>query len=109
MRRLTAVLVVAVAALVGCGDSDDGDGGGPAEPGAVDVVDNSFQPKETTVAAGDTVTWTFKGNAAHNVSGEGFQSDLISEGEFEHTFDEAGEYDYVCTVHPGMEGTVVVE
>ena len=30
-------------------------------------------------------------------------------GEFKHSFDKAGSFKYVCTVHPGMEGTVVVK
>ena len=28
---------------------------------------------------------------------------------FQQKFDKAGTFDYVCTVHPGMEGTVKVE
>jgi plastocyanin len=73
------------------------------------VDDNKFVPKEATVAVGDTVTWRWEGSAAHNVVGPGFESENQDEGEFEHTFEEAGEYDYVCTLHPGMTGTVIVE
>jgi len=107
MKKLLSPLVV-VLALAACGGDDDSDSSS-AEAGVVAVKDNKFEPKETTVAVGDTVTWQFEGNAAHNVTHDDFASDLVSEGEFEHTFDEAGEYEYVCTVHPGMEGTVVVE
>jgi plastocyanin len=110
MRRLLAPLLVVslVTTAAACGGGDD-DEAADAEPGVVIVDDNVFRPKKTTIAVGDTVTWTWEGSAAHNVTGPGFESELQSKGEFEHTFDEAGEVDYVCTVHPGMTGTVVVE
>ena len=28
---------------------------------------------------------------------------------FQHKFAKAGTYDYVCTVHPGMKGSVLVQ
>ena len=106
-RYIAPLLIVTVAALAACGGDDDG--GAAAESDVVTVEDNKFEPKETTVAVGDTVTWEWKGSAAHNVTSDDFESDLISEGTFEYTFEEAGEYEYVCTVHPGMTGTVIVE
>lgn len=30
-------------------------------------------------------------------------------GTFEVTFDEPGTVEYVCTIHPGMAGTITVE
>ena len=104
--QLFAPLVL-VLALAACGGDDDSSSS--AEPGVVLVEDNKFEPKEITVAVGDTVTWKFEGNAAHNVTNDDFASDLVSEGEFEHTFEEAGEFEYRCTLHPAMEGTVTVE
>ena len=111
MRKLFAPLLVVslVVTAAACGGGDDDDSSSGAEPGVVTITDNKFEPKEITVSAGDTVTWKFEGSAAHNVTGPGFESDLQSKGEFEHTFEEAGEIDYVCTVHPGMTGKVVVE
>jgi plastocyanin len=32
----------------------------------------------------------------------------VSEGTFHHRFDEPGTYDYVCTLHPNMTGTIEV-
>ena len=73
----------------------------------------AFQPAEVTVSTGDTVTWTNNDSVGHDVTADSFSSGdpgAIEGGDtFEHTFDEAGTFDYVCTVHPGMEGTVVVE
>ncbi len=106
MRKLLLAALPLVAVLAACGGDDDD--AASAEPGVVIVDDNVFEPKTISVGVGDTVTWRFEGNSAHNVSGEGFASDLMKDGEFEHAFDEAGEFDYVCTVHPGMNGTVDV-
>jgi plastocyanin len=74
----------------------------------VSVVDNRFEPRVIEIAPGDTVTWTWSGSAPHDVDGEEFQSELQSSGSFQHTFDSAGEYEYVCNVHGGMTGLVVV-
>jgi len=108
-KHLAPLLLIGlVLTAAACGGDDDG-ADEAAEPGVVLVDDNVFRPKEMTVAVGDTVTWRWEGSAAHNVTGPGFESDNQSDGEFEHTFDEAGEVDYVCTLHPGMTGTIVVE
>lgn len=111
MNRVTRLcaLVLLPLALLSCGGDDDA--AAPTEPGQVDVVDNEFVPDEITVEAGDTVTWQFEGSAVHNVVSrdDEFHSENKKDGTFEHTFEEAGEYEYVCTLHPGMNGTVVVE
>jgi plastocyanin len=69
---------------------------------------------ETTISVGDTVTWDFSGaELPHTTtSSDGvWDSDIIDDGStFEHTFDEAGTYAYVCNVHPqNMAGTIFVE
>jgi plastocyanin len=133
MMRWLALLLACMAlglVVAGCGDDDDdggggggggeateqpsGDGGGGGGGGAdVTMEGIAFNPAEVTIAAGDTVTWTNEDSAGHDVTGDAFNSGDpggIANGDtFEHTFDEAGTFDYVCTVHPGMEGTVVVE
>jgi plastocyanin len=107
-----AVAVVAGAltlTLAACnGETDDGDAAaGDVE---VEVLDNSFSPADAEVTVGDTVLWTNEGQAPHTVTFEdGPNSGQLAVGEsFEHTFDETGEFAYVCTIHPGMEGTVTV-
>ncbi len=37
-----------------------------------------------------------------------FRSEIQTEGSFSHTFDDTGDYPYVCTLHSGMRGTVTV-
>jgi plastocyanin len=94
----------------GGGDDGGGGGGGGAE---VSMEEIAFVPAELTVSVGDTVTWTNNDSVPHDVTADSFSSGepggMAGGDTFEHTFDEAGTFDYVCTVHPGMEGTVVVE
>jgi plastocyanin len=131
MKRWLALLLACLAvAAVGCGDDDDdggGGGGGDAQEQAapeaeggeagggteVSMENIEFNPKDVTVKAGDTVTWVNDDSVGHDVTGDDFKSGepgAMQNGDtFEHTFDTAGTFDYVCTVHPGMEGTVKVE
>ncbi len=76
-----------------------------------------FIPADVTISVGETVTWSNDDTAAHTVTSgiasEGpdgiFDSSLFMAGTtFEHTFDEAGEFDYFCMVHPWMTGKVLV-
>ena len=107
MRKVLLAALPLAFVFAACG-GDDG-AGAPSEPGVVLVGDNVFKPKTITVGVGDTVTWRFEGQSAHNVTGDGFASDLMKDGTFEHTFDTADDYDYTCTLHPGMNGTVKVD
>lgn len=78
----------------------------------VDVIDNDFEPKDLTVRTGTEVTWSFEGDAAHDVTEEtgAFESGTMTrDGEFVRTFDEPGTYYYYCTLHHVMQGTLVVQ
>ena len=135
MKRLLALLIACLALTIAAcgGDDDDDDTGGTATPtteqtdtGAappaggemveVDIPSISFDPEEVTVEAGTTVMWTNSDDLPHTVTKDGgpgpdFDSGDLEPGggEFEQTFDEPGTVDYVCTIHPGQAGTVVVE
>ena len=112
VASLVALLCLVVAACGGTSTepsaTDDTSGAGPvAIDPTVRVSDNDFTPGELTVAVGTSVTWNWQGNAQHNVVGGGFESDIQVDGTFEHGFDGPGTYTYVCTLHPGMDGTVI--
>jgi plastocyanin len=109
------VLLVGALACSGGGDDDptpsgpgNGSGGGSTS-NAITVQDNSFNPSETTVAPGTTVTWTWSGTDTHDVTfNDGPQSARQASGTFTRTFASAGTFRYRCTVHSGMSGEVVV-
>lgn len=78
---------------------------------AVEIKNFAFGPGSLSVTAGTTVTWTNNDTVAHTVTatGGGFDSGTISPGEtFTFTFADAGSFDYVCSFHPNMTGTIVV-
>ena len=137
MRRVLLTLAVCAAlGVAGCGGDDDDDGGGgggastseqPAGDGGgaggggaqVSMKNIQFNPKDVTVKAGETITFT-NGEAVphdvHKTSGPGddFASGPtggMQEGDtFELTLDKPGKYEYVCDVHaPGMAGSITVK
>ena len=122
MRRLIVPLLACSVLLAACGSDDGGGGGGggagggePAPGGnRVGMKDLQFQPKAITVKAGETITWVNEESVPHNVvnteDGEQPKSELFNEGgTYEFTPKEPGTIRYVCTIHPGMEGTITVE
>jgi len=111
------LIYAALVGLIGLtlGACGTGDAATPAteddnDARATVVIDDlAFSPETLTIEAGDTVTWTWRDGAIdHDVSGDDFQSEVISEGTFRHRFDEPGAYDYICTLHPNMTGTIEV-
>jgi plastocyanin len=115
VTRPLFLAVVAAIALTGCGD-DSTSSSQPTEPqtGTVDVGMNrlKFDPDSITVKTGAKIVWTNKENVPHDVvarEGADFESDQFGEGgTFEWTAEKAGEVKYVCTLHPGMDGTITV-
>ena len=115
-RRAFAVAAISLAALGGCGGDDGGSDAAPtttaaeaADVSTVVLKGVKFNPERVSIKTGETVTWQWDdGTVPHDVSGEGFKSEIQEEGTFEHTFDEAGVFEYKCTVHPTMTGTVEV-
>jgi len=82
-------------------------------PGAVTIDDFAFGPATVTVARGTTVTWTNQDDDPHTVVSTDdpklFKSAALDTGDsFSFTFDKAGTYKYFCTIHPRMQGTVIV-
>lgn len=78
---------------------------------AVSIVNFAYSPAALTVRSGDSVTWTNKDQApeGHDVTGDGLDSGLMNQGDtYSFTFDSAGSYSYICTIHPSMTGKVEV-
>jgi len=95
--------------LAACGESTPSAPPPVSESPTVTIADMRFTPDHVTIEEGDAVTWVWEdGDISHDVSGDGFESEIQSEGSFTHTFDDAGSYPYVCTLHSRMKGTVTV-
>jgi plastocyanin len=102
---------LAALALSACGEGDASTAATTYDTNgsAVVIRDLAFEPETLTVEAGDTVTWSWEDGAIdHDVVGDGFRSDVMSEGTFRHRFDEPGTYAYECTLHPNMTATIEV-
>ena len=68
-----------------------------------------FLPGSISIRRGESVTWVWRdGNVIHNVIGGGFGSRVMSHGTFTVRFTHSGTYNYKCTIHPHMDGVVVV-
>ena len=84
---------------------------GAAAGDQVNIDNFAFAPATLTVSAGSTVTWTNHDEEPHTVAASdgSFHSPGMGTGAtFSHTFSTAGTFDYVCSIHPMMHGTVVV-
>jgi plastocyanin len=128
MRRplvLLPALAAAAALAAGCGSSGNGSSSSatatasskPASSGGGAVVvtmkDIQFHPTTVTVKTGQTVEWRNDDSVSHNVtaqSGASFKSkDFGNGGTFKFKATKAGTIKYVCTIHPGMDGTLTVQ
>jgi len=80
---------------------------------AVKIAGFAFGPKEITIKKGDSITWTNDDSAKHNAKSrkgpKSFTTKDLGKGDSDTvTFDEPGEYDYVCGFHTYMTGRIMV-
>jgi len=124
LTRFAAALCVVLLAACGGGDSgtnsNPGTGGPgptvpPVEAGDASVAattNDAFEPNAVSILAGKSVRWTF--SKSHNVTfaaGAGAPDNVptTASGGVLRTFTTPGTYNYRCTLHAGMTGTVVVQ
>ena len=87
-----------------------------SRPGC-DETNNCYIPSKTLIQVGESVTWLNEDAAFHSVTSgtyenpnEMFDSGHLNPNEsFTVKFDESGTFDYFCTLHPWMNGKIVVE
>jgi len=135
MRRrdlLGSVAGAGALALAGCTGTDDEDGDDGADGGdgadgddsasvgqSVSLEGLAFSPTRASVDVGEAVEWTNEESTGHDVTADSF-SDQAADWEFAEslaegesttfTFEEAGVYEYQCTIHgaTSMCGAVLV-
>jgi len=101
--RLLLVLTITAILLVSSTDA--------AADSRVNIKNGSLVPSTITVSAGTTVEWHNQDGMQHRiVSSQGlFDSGLIDPGEkFSVKFNNPGTYNYYCSLHPQMQGSVTV-
>ena len=87
-----------------------------SRPGC-DEIDKCYIPSKISIAKGESVTWVNEDAAFHSVTSGFYDSPdgLFDSGyldpyeSFSFTFDDVGNYDYFCTLHPWMKGQVLVQ
>lgn len=77
----------------------------------VSMGDNFYDPMNRTINVGDTVRWDNGGLVQHtSTSPANWDSGVVSPGgSYQVTFDQSGTFNYLCTIHPGQTGTIVVQ
>jgi plastocyanin len=71
----------------------------------------AYAPAVLSVHRGDTVVWVNRDPFPHTVTAAGtFDSGAIAAGaSWKYVATKAGAFDYLCTLHPNMKGTLKVE
>ena len=113
-RTTTGCLLTAALLTSGCGGGEDD--AGPERPAqaavtAVTIKDFTFAPEALTVARGATVTFTNEDKAPHTAtSAPGkFDTGVLKQGQARKvTLGTAGQFTYICSLHPYMKATLTV-
>src|SRR5579864_3503180 len=85
---------------------------GTAQDTKVTIDNFTFAPQKLTVKAGTTITWVNQDDIPHTVVATtlAFRSKALdTDDKFTFTFSTPGTYEYFCSLHPHMTGTIVVE
>jgi plastocyanin len=79
---------------------------------SISVKNFAFNPSTLTIKTGTKVTWVNDDSVAHTItfdSGMVPNSPILSPGQsYSVTFANLGSFNYHCSIHPMMLGTVIV-
>ena len=78
----------------------------------VNIKSFKYHDEVITIAVGDTIVWLNEDRARHTATARdcSFDTGRLRKGvSGEISFTVAGTYEYICTIHPSMKGTVVVK
>ncbi len=85
----------------------------PISPTEIDIDNFAFAPKVLTVPAGSSVTWRNKDDVPHKIQSADKRFDpsplLDTKATYTARFTKTGEYRYFCSLHPVMQGTIIVQ
>jgi plastocyanin len=77
----------------------------------VEIVDFAYDPDPVTIEEGGKVAWINRDSEPHTATADddSFDTGTLEEGKLKsESFKEAGTYEYICSIHPDMKGTVEV-
>ncbi|HWC75426.1 MAG TPA: plastocyanin/azurin family copper-binding protein [Gemmatimonadales bacterium] len=100
--------------LIGVNTDSTVSGGTILSSATVRIVDNAYQPNVVNIQRGGVVIWVWDSSATlHNVTFSDpllapQNSQTVSRGTHTVTFSVPGTFDYHCTIHSEMTGSVVV-
>jgi len=126
VKRSLGILVVVggIVAAAACSDNNTPTAPNPspsptATPAAADVMitingmlgAQSFSPNPASVKVGQTVSWHNADVITHTATGTGWDTGQIPAGQTSAPikFSTAGTFDYHCSIHPTMVGTLNVQ
>ena len=115
IRLLGPALLLSVLA-VGCA-SQPASSPAPAVGGTqISIKGFAFNPNQPSVAKGATITWSNDDGTTHTVTSgvpgtlSGKFDQRVEPGKtFSFTFSESGTYDFFCSIHNSMRGTITVK
>ncbi|MFC2024182.1 cupredoxin domain-containing protein [Chloroflexota bacterium] len=86
----------------------------PATPLQIEVIiqGSTFIPDTQNIPAGALVLWYNDDSVDHTVTARdnSFDSGNLSPGDtFRYTFEQSGELEYYCKIHPSMVGKITIE
>ena len=70
-----------------------------------------FVPETITVKRGDTIVWVNKDLFPHTATAQGIfdSGELAPNQTWKYTVSKPGKFPYICTLHPTMKATLIVE
>lgn len=79
----------------------------------VNIKDFAFNPSTLNIKVGTKITWINKDSSQHKIvsaSNEvGPSSSVLNQNDtYSYTFEKAGTFEYKCSFHPSMTGSIVV-
>ena len=122
LASTTLAMLAVVALIAAAGFPSRARAGRPTNSGSapktvtVVIRDFKFEPATVTVDAGDTVEWKNDDSVPHTATADGegqkpaFDSGTIQTGAaWRFVARNKGTYNYTCTLHPNMEGKLIVQ
>ena len=84
---------------------------GAADTHTIAMDGTRFIPETLTVKRGDRIVWVNKDPFPHTATAAGIfdSGSIAADKSWSYVAQKSGRFAYVCTLHPGMKGTLIVQ